>query len=431
MGYKDILVIKEKENRDFLLFIILLTIASILTQFEFHSGLWWRGAELLTYVSSSLIIYFVFSFILRDKLQKYSFFIIPLCWVLSYPFNFFLTQTIIGDWIWIFLTVFTLFYWIFITAAFSMNDTYNSAVKWDEKIGGGLKSSKNILRWILFFGGTAVSIVLLYISTILILDFQYHSLGFKSIILSINFFMILYISLFFGISIIALFFHKSYLWFGMYFLFVSIYAIKLMIDFGRYEYTVGSEILGLEIFSMVFSIYLLLTTFGDFMGEKSDIIASKLRIARPRTLSIWLIYSLAETLYAPDLIGDFELWMLGYLYPFFVGVFGFYAIYVYNKKSKLKKKELNDYIVTYESEKPKIETEQKKVSKEEKKLLKVRKSIEKKLEFVDYSIKNNNVETALKNLRKIKEEAEKHELLDLLLKIEEKIEYCKKEISKI
>ena len=430
MGYKDILVIKEKEHRDLFLFIILLTIASILTQFEFHSVLWWRGAELLSHVSNTLIIYFVFSFIFRDTLNKYSYLLIPLSWLLSFPFNFFLTQTIIGEWIWVFLTIFTLFYYIFITAAFSMNDTYNSAVKWDEKVGVGTKSSKNILRWLLFFGGTAVSIVLLYFSTIFILDFQYHSLGFKSIILSINFFMILYISLFFGISIIALFFKKSYLWFGMYFLFVTIYAIKLMIDFGRYEYTVGGEIVGLEIFSLVFSIYLLLTTFGDLMGEKSDIIGNKLRIVKPRTLSIWLIYSLAETLYAPDLIGDFELWMLGYLYPFFVGVFGFYAIYVYNKKSKLKK-ESKDSIVTYEPEKPETGPKQKSKLKEEKKLVKLRKNLEKKIEYADYLIKKNNVETALKNLREVKEESEKNEFLDLVLKVEEKIEYCKNEISKI
>ncbi len=430
MGYKDILVLKEKENRDFLLFIILLTIASILTQFEFHSGLWWRGAELLTYVSGSLIIYFVFSFILREKLQKYSFFIFPLCWVLSYPFNFFLTQTVIGDWIWVFLTVFTLFYWIFMTAAFSMNDTYNSAVKWDEKIAGGVNSSKNFLRWLLFFGGTAVSIVLLYISTILVLDFQYHSLGFKSIILSINFFMILYIILFFTISILALFFHKSYLWFGMYFLFVSVYAIKLMIDFGRYEYTAGGGIEALELFSFFFGIYLLLATFGELMGEKSDVIASKLRVVKPKTLSIWLIYALAETLYAPDLIGDFELWMLGYLYPFFVGVFGFYAIYKYNKKSKLKK-ESRDFVITSEAEKSETKKPQKKISKEDKKIAKIRKNVEKKFDFVDYLIKKNSIETALKNLRELKDEAEKHEFFDLLVKIEEKIEYCKKEISNL
>jgi len=334
MGYKDIPVITEKKNRDFLIFIVLLIIASILLQFEYHSSLWWRGSELLSHISNTLIIYFVFSFILRDKLKKYSYFIIPLSYILSYPFNFFLMQTIIGEWIWIFLTIFTLFYWIFISAAFSMNDTFNSAVKWDEKIGGG---ARNIVRWFLFFGGTAISIVLLFMSTTLILDFQHHSLGFKSIILSINFFMILYIVLFFAISIISLFLHKSYFWFGMYFLFVSVYGIKLMIDLGRYEYAVGGSLQALALFSFIFSIYLLLTTFGDLMGEKSETIASKLRVIKPKTLSIWLIYSLALTLYAPDLIGDLELWMLGYLYPFFVGVFGFYAIYVYNKKTKLKK----------------------------------------------------------------------------------------------
>ena len=203
-----------------------------------------------------------------------------------------------------------------------------------------------------------------------------------------------------------------------------------MIDFGRYEYTVGGEIVGLEIFSIVFSIYLLLSSFGDIMGEYSDTIASKLRIIKPRSLSILLIYSLAETLYAPDLIGDLELWTLGYLYPFFVGVFGIYAIYAYNKRSKLKK-ESNDYIVTYEPEKPEAEPKQKSKSKEEKKLGKIRKSLEKQIEFADYLIKKNNVETALKNLREIKEEAETNQFLDLVLKVEEKIEYCKNEISKI
>ena len=160
------------------------------------------------------------------------------------------------------------------------------------------------------------------------------------------------------------------------------------------------------------------------MGKNSEIIASKLRVIKPKTLSIWLIYALALTLYAPDLIGELELWMLGYLYPFFVGVFGFYAIYVYNKKTKLRKES------TSETEKPKIETPQKKTLKEEKKLSKIRKNLENKFEFVGKLIKKNKLDAALKNLREIKDEAEKHEFFDLILKTEENIEYCRKELSK-
>ncbi|MFX1502850.1 MAG: hypothetical protein ACFFDH_17955 [Promethearchaeota archaeon] len=430
MGYKDILVLKEKENRNFLLLIILLLIASILVQFEYHSSLWWRGSELLTIVSDTLLVYFFFSLILKDKMNKYAYIIIPLCWILAYPLSFFLGQTIVGDWISFVLFIFALYYWILITAAFSMNDIYDKSAKWDRKLEGGTNSFKRVLRWILFFGGAAISITLLYFCSTFILDFQYHSLGFKSIILSINFFMILYIVLFLIIGIIALFFHKSYLWFGMFFLFVSVYAIKLMIDLGTYEYAgeVSNPVFGL--FSFFFGIYLLLVALGELMGENSEIIANKLKIIKPKILSIWLIYALAQTLYVPESTGDIELWTLGYVYPFFVGIFGIYAIYTYNKKS-IVSKESKQFVITSESEKTNIEPKQKKKSKDEKKLLKVRKKLEEKLEFSKYLIKNNKVEIALKNFREIKDDAEKHEFYDLVLKAEESIEYCNKELSKL
>ena len=51
--------------------------------------------------------------------------------------------------------------------------------------------------------------------------------------------------------------------------------------------------------------------------------------------------------------------------------------------------------------------------------------LEKKMSFVDYLIKEEKFDIAIKNLNQIKESAQKYELIDFLNKAEEKIDYCR------
>ena len=67
----------------------------------------------------------------------------------------------------------------------------------------------------------------------------------------------------------------------------------------------------------------------------------------------------------------------------------------------------------------------KKIPKDKAAKQKAIKKLEKKMSFVDYLIKENKFDIAIKNLNQIKESAKNYELIDYLNKAEEKIDYCR------
>ncbi|MFX1375340.1 MAG: zinc ribbon domain-containing protein [Promethearchaeota archaeon] len=371
MGFKDLKILGEKEKRIYLFLGILLMLASIFSQFE---GTIWRGSELFMWVIYTCVVYFCFNFILRDRISKYNYFIFPLSFLLSYPLTFFLAFGKIGD-ISIgtivdsILVLFAIYYWFIITALFTVNKLFKNSTELDLKIEKLPKSINYTVRAIIFFGGALISTLLLLISSDFIFNYGIHSSLLRFILWPLTFFMILYIWFFFIIGCVALGFKKEYFWFGPVFVLCSFYAIYIMLQAADLEYSFDptSSIPALEWTLFFASLFLLLSTTADLVGEQSETIVKRVKIIKPESMIIGLIFSMGMVEYSSSItpleLTGLQLSFMSDFFPIFIGIFGVYAIYSFNKKMKLQKEQVELVEISI-PEKPKITVEQKEISKE-------------------------------------------------------------------
>ncbi|MFX1316101.1 MAG: hypothetical protein ACFE9T_09580 [Promethearchaeota archaeon] len=360
MGFKEIFILKEKEKRVYLLLVISLIVASIFFQFEMTR---WRGIELFNWILCTCMIYFCFNFILRDKISKYNYFIFPLSYILSVLLVFFLAYSDIGYIVDAILLLFAIYYWFAITAIFMMNKVFNLTVKIDFKVEKWPKVLNYFIRGGLFIGGALFSTLLLNIVARFIMNYGVHSSELRFIIWPLNFFMIIYIWFFFIIGCISLFFKKSYLWFGFFFILSSFYAIYIMVQGARWSYSINSSanILPLQWGLFIVNSYLLLSTTADLVGKKSKFLTEKLKIVKSESMIIGLIFSMSMVEFmsaaAPEDMTTLKLYFLADFFPIFFGLFGIYTIYSFTKKTKVTKeqKKVEEMVLFNEKKAPLVE----------------------------------------------------------------------------
>jgi hypothetical protein len=204
MIFDDLKELGDKQKRVYLIFIILLITGFSLVQFELT---YWPGLYILLWISSTSIIYFIFSLILKDRLRENAYIILPLSFLLAYPLQVFYTFTTVGMIINSILFIFAILYWIFFTALFTMDRFYTTLVDLDEKIQEQPKKSINYgLRIGLFIGGFFISTILIIVVSSLFLA-RPHSRTFYNIVSLTRFFTLVIIWFFFIIGIISLAFN--------------------------------------------------------------------------------------------------------------------------------------------------------------------------------------------------------------------------------
>ena len=293
MGFRDLLLLKEKEYRLYLILIILLLVGYTFFQFEI---LYVAGIVVFFFLMIITFILFlisIFSFkTLRDMSRRRIIisFIIFILLILIY-FSFFAALLIV---------FFVLAYisYILITSVFTMYYFYTLGVKIDDYLYKLPSSLKNFERWCFFLGGTILSVILLIGASVIseyITGGIKENVGFNTSAVAI---VIVIIIIFFGIiGAIHSRHGRLYAWMGIFFVWVAIYSIYLMISIIYSRIATGgttTSSIPTQILLYFFSLFLLLNTIGGLIAEKADVLKAKLRIFSSDTILIWLIFSIAS-----------------------------------------------------------------------------------------------------------------------------------------
>lgn len=338
MGFKDLTKVGSKDKREFLILISILLIASILNQFDVELGYWLTG-----WFANTALLYFFCVLILRDNTKNFSYFLFPLCYILSW--TILILALLPGGIIIYYYVIFdiAIFGWLIITTMFTANSVYKKTIVWDEKLNKWSKSLRYLVRWGLFIGGFVISLVLIIFTSETLLNYGIVKYGsysdyFHDMILTTRFFSIFAIWMLFCIGVISIFFDKNYYWLGLFFVFITFYALGIMTKAAKWEY--GGEfktdlvILPIALFAM--TTYLLLGSIASLVGEQAEFLAKRITIFKPNLILIGLLFCMGFWEHMATTGGStaeaLQLLFSSQFFPLFAGIFGIIAIFAYNKK---------------------------------------------------------------------------------------------------
>ena len=292
MAFKDLLLLKEKEYRLYLILIVWLIIGFTFFQFEV---LYIAGIVVFIPLMALSFILFLISLLtykkmLRDMSRKRLIITIIIFIILILLFF----QLFFG--IFTLLLYLAIISYILITAVFTLYYFYRLGLQIDSylyKLPGRVRRFE---RWCFFIGGILVSVISLIVAIIItesITGGVQEAIGFNTTAGAI---IIIILIIFFGI-IGGFHARKGRLhsWMGIFFVWVAIYTIYLM---GSIIYRRTSEggatatSIPLQILLYFFNLFLLLNTIGGLIAEKADILKAKLRIFGADTILMWLIFSI-------------------------------------------------------------------------------------------------------------------------------------------
>ncbi|TFG30370.1 MAG: zinc ribbon domain-containing protein [Promethearchaeota archaeon] len=338
MGFRNLLLLKQKEYRIYLILIIWLLVGFTLFQFEVLYIAGYIVFFPLIVITFILFLISIFSFkTLRDMSRKRIIisFIIFILLILLF-INFFFALVVV-------LFFLAIISYILITTVFTMYYFYVLGVKIDNYLYKLPSSLKNFERWCFFLGGTILSIILLIGATIIsevITGGTRENVGFNTAVVAI---IIVIIITFFGIIGALHSRHgRLYAWMGIFFVWVAIYSIYLMISIIYSRVATGgtsTTSIPVQILLYLFSLFLLLNTIGGLIAEKAEVLKAKLRIFSSDTILIWLIFSVASFEFGAYGIQTAEIELFRYIvvYVLFIPlliIMTYYGIRNYSKISK-------------------------------------------------------------------------------------------------
>lgn len=344
MGFKDLLILKEKENRLYLILILWLLIGYTMFQFEVLKVLGY--ILLIPLVILSFILFLTSLFSHKKKLREMSLKRVIISIIIAIPFLI-LFYTIV-------LVIFLLavISYILITSIFIMHYFYEIGVKVDDYLYKLPGSIKNFERKGFFFGGIIISIILLISASIIIevvTGGTRENVGFNTTVVAIFIIIIIVI-----LGLIGIFLSKRgkiNAWMGVFFVGVASYSIYLMISI---VYTITSDgnststsiPLGIALYFINFLI--LLNVIGGLIGTKTTVLKQKLRIFSTDTILMWLIFSVTSYEFASLGLENIEVELFRYIVVYvlfipFLFILGLYGIIHYNKimgKRKMQQLEI-------------------------------------------------------------------------------------------
>ncbi|MFX0140209.1 MAG: zinc-ribbon domain-containing protein [Candidatus Hodarchaeota archaeon] len=366
MGFKNLKILLEKENRAYLILAIWLLVGY--TVFEFITYGFF-GMVVLLLLVITCFLYFLLTLISKQKLSQKPILFLLICALISYPvallllFLGFVGIVILG----IFFMIGVVF-WIFSTALFTMQNCYNKTIEWDNKIKNWVTPVNYIIRIGLFLVGAYISLVILAQFTRFALYLINEPSHYYELII-----MFVYLSMWFTVIILflvglfAIFFKRINLWLGLFFIFIVVYAISIMIDVIQWEMAGSANYVPLQIGQYFYKLYLLLSSISLLISKRFDNISKKIKI-RPETIIILLLFSLGMFELGMGMIGKtqtrFQIDLTAILYPILALIFGTYLII---KRSKKPQKTDDDKIESIELNTEKVD--KKKASTEQEKLI--------------------------------------------------------------
>lgn len=347
MGFKDLRVLTERNKLLYLILIIWLIIGITLFQFDPKNVISLAiKSAIITSFLSTCFLYFLISLILREKMEKYSLLLFIICFLISIPIWYFLpySPNLVQLFI-VLLFAIAGYFWMIISAVFSINDIYNKSVEWDDKIKDWSKHKSSIIRWGLFFGAGIISTMLLIeVFAILMFRVDGYSEDYRLTILVLSQTWLIFLWILFIIGIISLVFKKKYFWLGIYFFYVTFFAIYIMLKIYSAEFGSSSLILPLQITLYIFKLYLLFVCVSTLISEQVEIIAKKVKKLKSETILLFLLFSIGFSeiggVIAPEESEWWNLYFMAIFFPFIALIFGIYAMVSYNKKHKTKNNEL-------------------------------------------------------------------------------------------
>lgn len=282
----------EKEYRIFLVLVLWLLIGFTIFQFKEFIPIWLGYVIFLPLLILCAILY-IMSLIFRTDLKELTFKRIIIYCVISAVILIIFISIAVA--IFLMLFVLALISYVLITATFYMYSCYRYGVDLDEKISKIEGAGRSILRGIIFFGGTIISLIIMIIIVGIGIywgrtsgEVQFSFGGMAIVMMVIMIFLL-------SVGIISLFRGKLNAWLGIFFLFVSFYFIYLMIS-AYYIITSSSDTtydLGSQIALYVFDVLLIIYTTTTLIGFKTEVLSEKLKFIKPDGVLMWLIFSKA------------------------------------------------------------------------------------------------------------------------------------------
>ena len=361
MGFKDLVELKNRENRLILILVIWLLVGFTAIQFRATQIL---GIVIFVPLLGFLFILLLGHLIFKKDLKELTFKSILKYCILAIPL--FLVFFAIVVFAVVILIIISIISYIFITSLFTLLSCYKWGVDLDEKLYKMPKLLNFFLRIITFVGGLILSIIIMALIVNIGFDLGIISEDVLIELGHIPSVMITFFIILFFVCLLFLFIGKFNAWLGIFLLYVSVYGSYLILK-ASFSLINGEEsvlALPLQISLYFFDLFLLLVTMGSLIGKKAKIISKKLKFIKSEVIIIWLVFSKSAyeftfALPTPDdgmsVSSSFIMISFIIFIPLFVFI-GFFGIYDYfklkkqrkekKKAKKLKRKDLEDISIT-------------------------------------------------------------------------------------
>jgi len=315
LGIKDLKYLLKKKRILFTFLIIWLIIGLIFFHFNIEFsilGIIINGSFFFIPLLIVCLTLFLLSFLLRTDLQEFKkddvirviIFIVGISIVFYIIGLAFITELALT------LFIISIFSYVLITAIFTVDTCYDIGVKIDNTFHKAPKAPRVLLRWLLFLGGIALSIFIIYF----FVDAGYQMTLKSQISVSvidtaqINAILVLIpwiiICCILGLAVIALIVQiikgKLNAWLGFFFFTISIYVALMMYKALQGNITgenlYSSTYVSIAMFS--FDLFLVLLSVAGLIGEKADEINKKVEYIKADAILIWILFSKAAYEYA-------------------------------------------------------------------------------------------------------------------------------------
>ncbi|MFX1313199.1 MAG: hypothetical protein ACFFHD_11390 [Promethearchaeota archaeon] len=305
----------KKENWRYLVLVIWLLIGIVIIQLPGFNLFPIIGIIIFLPFLTFLMFLFLLSLISKKDITEYETWKIILFLLISLPIMLLILIVLI------ILFAFSVISYFFITSWFILYGCYLSGKKIDTKL---LKYPlfRPILRTLIFFGGLALSLFLLYIFIIGPSLIDYTSITTIQIPQYFNIAYIIVAGIIIGFSALCIFylFKKIFnAWLGIFFVLASVYTLFLVLKIflSYYSLQTGGEKepsfwgnIG-AIGMILADVFIILYSISTLMGSKAELLSQKLKHIGLDTVIIWLVFSkvayefIANFPY--DLFSDFNL----------------------------------------------------------------------------------------------------------------------------
>lgn len=354
MGFSDLRKLKEREYLPYLFLIVWLCVGITLFQIrfivpEFAHRFVPPGAGFIVFLPllGICLVLFLISSIFRIKIRELSGFKIFLIFIISIIIAIPLVFITRG----IFMNIFriALFSYVFITFIFSVYECYRLGLELDEKIYNMSSPQNHIYRFILFFGGTLIAILLMFQAIRMRRFWELRSVNMANVIIFFANTIIITVLVLAVIGLLFLFSGRLNAWLGLFFIWCAIFAFYLMF---RALYATGPPKehpyhVSIRIALFVFEVLFILYTVGTLIGKRSEMISDKVKIFRSDSIIFFLLFAKAAYEFADDGLQGTNVDVISTFIGFYIFIplliiAALYGIFSYGKTKKERKLKRED-----------------------------------------------------------------------------------------